>query len=343
MADLLFPTSNELRLIEQEKLPRLLADRIWSTFFPIENSDTAQVSWEQEDNYLGLQQVRGLGGDPPRVSKVGLKRYTMSPGVYGEFEMVDEIELTERRQYGTWGQPASIDDIVMRIQDKLLGRRLDRIEWIVWTLLTSGVFSVAGPSGAILHTDAYTTQTFTATVPWATVATATPIADFRAIQLLGRGRSVDFGPSATAYMNRVTFNSLMTNKNANDLNGQRGPGGGTVIAPDEVNRILVAQGLPQFAIYDEGYLSEPSGTFVPYIADARVIVIGKRTSGAPIGSYKMTRNVNNPDMGPGAYTAVIDHGASGPGQRIPRLIEVHDGHNGGLCLTAPSAVIRMIV
>jgi hypothetical protein len=339
MADFNFPTSNELRLIEQDKMPRLLGERPIFGYFPTEESDASQLSWEQEDNYLGLQQVRGLGGNPPRVNKTGVKRYTMFPGVYGEYEPIDEIELTLRRQFGTWATPVSIDDLVTRVQDKLLLRRRDRMELILWNLAINGTFSVAGPSGAILHTDSYSPQTFSAVVAWSTVATATPLADFRAVQLLGRGHSVNFGRGALAYMNRITFNSLIANTNAADLGGRRGSGLQSINGPGLLNQLLGQDDLPDFAIYDEGYLSEPSGTFVPFIPNAKVVVFGQRPGGTPIGGYRMTRNVNNPGMAPGAYTRVIDHGD----QRIPRSIEVHDGHNGGPVIYYPSAIAVMSV
>lgn len=339
MTEFGYPTSNELREIEQDKMPRLLDERPIFQYFPVENADAVQLTWEQEDNWLGLQQVRGIGGDPPKVSKVGIKRYTMLPGVYGEFEPLDEIELMERRRFGTWGTPVSIDDLVVRSQDRLLLRRRDRMEVILWNLVVAGVFSVAGPSGAILHTDAYTTQTYTAGVTWATVATATPLADFRAVQLLARGHSVDFGPGATAYMNRVTANKLLSITNQNDIAGRRGQNATTINNLTMVNEILMGEGLPNVAIYDEGYLSEPSGTFTPFIADNTVVVIGRRPGGAPIGAYRNVRNVNNPDMAPGAYQRVIDHFED----RIPRSIEVHDGHNGGPVIYYPSAIVVMNV
>lgn len=322
-------------------MPRLLAERpvFASDFFPIDTADAAQLSWEQEDNYIGLQQVRGLGGDPPKVQKTGVKRYSMFPGVYGEFEPLDEIEMTLRRQYATWATPVSLDDLVMKIQDKLLLRRLDRIELIVWTLLTTGTFAIAGPAGAILHTDAYTVQTFTASVGWGTSATATPLADFRAVQLLARGHSVNFGPAATAYMNRVTFNKLITNTNAADLGGRRTTGLEAIEGPADVTRVLARDGLPGIEIYDEGYLSEPSGTFVPFIANDKVVVKGRRPSGARVGEYRMVRNVNNDDMAPGPYQKVIDHGD----KRVPRLVEVHDGHSGGPVIYFPSAIVLMNV
>jgi hypothetical protein len=339
MAELQYPTSNELIAIAQDKMARLLEERPVFGFFPVRDVDASQLTWEQEDNYQGLQQVRGLGGEPPKVTKTGVKRYTMFPGIYGEFEPIDEVELTLRRQYGTWGTPVGIDDLVMRVQDKLLLRRRDRIEAIVWTLIVAGVFSVAGPNGAILHTDAYTTQTFSAVVPWATAATATPLADFRAVQLLSRGHSVNFGAMATAYMNRVTYNALISNTNQADLGGRKGGGLQSINGPGMLNQLLAQDDLPQFQIYDEGYLSEPSGAFVPFIPNNKVVVIGRRPGSAPIGEYRMTRNVNNPNMAPGAYQKVLDHGD----RRVPRLIEVHDGHNGGPVLYYPSAIAVMNV
>jgi hypothetical protein len=245
----------------------------------------------------------------------------------------------ERRKIATWGTPIDVSDLVVKAQDRLLSRRRDRQESILWTLVLSGVFSVAGPSGAILHTDAYTTQTYNASVGWGTTATATPLADFRAVQLLARGHSVNFGSAARAFANRVTVNKLLSNTNANDIAGRRGPALATLNSLADMNTIFLNEGLPQIEIYDEGYLSEPSGTFVPYIPDDVVAVFGRRSDGAPIGNYRMVRNVNNPNMEPGAYQKVIDHGD----KRVPRLIEVHDGHNGGPVIYFPSAIVVMDV
>lgn len=339
MAEFQYPTSNELREIEQDKLPRLSADNPIFRYFPAEEKDAVQLTWEQEDNWLGLQQVRGMGGDPPRIQKVGLKRYTMLPGIYGEYEPIDEIELMERRRIATWGEPINVSDLVVKAQDRLLMRRIDRMASILWTLVLSGVFSVAGPSGAVLHTDAYTTQSFNATVGWGTTATATPLQDFRAVKLLARGHSIDFGPQSRAFMNQVTANKLLSNQNDNDIHGRRGPALATLNSLVDMQTILTGEGLPTIEVYDDGYLSEPSGTFVPFIPDDVVAVFGRRTSGATIGNYRMVRNVNNPNMEPGAYQKVIDHGD----KRVPRLIEVHDGHNGGPVIYFPSAIVVMDV
>lgn len=332
-----YPINTELQAVAQKKLPNLIKSRPIFDILPMRDVDADVVMWDQEDNYVGLQQIRGLNGQPVRVKRVGGKRYLMQPGVYGEFLVVDEVEITRRRGYGSYGGAISIDDLVMKLQDQLLGRRLDRIEKIGWDLLTSGTFSVAGPDGLTYQTDTFSLQTFSAGTAWSTAATSTPLADFRAVQLLSRGYSVNFGAAAKAYMNRVTFNNLIKNTNAADLGGKRTNGLASVNDINGLNVVLAGEDLPQIVIFDGGY-QDDSDTFQPYIANAKVIVVGTRTDGAAIGEYQMTRNANNLNAAPGAYMKVVDEV-----ERVPRLIEVHDGHNGGPALFFPSAIVAMSV
>lgn len=339
MATFIYPSNAELSLIAQKKIPNLIQNRPIFDILPIVNKDTDIIKWEQKDNYFGLQQVRGLGGSPSRVARVGGKQYTMIPGVYGEFTTVDELELTRRRPYGQFNGSVSIDDLVMECQDQLLGRRLDRIEKIGWDLLTAGTFSVAGPDGLTYHTDTFSLQTASAAVAWATFATATPLKDFRAVQLLSRGYSINFGATAKAYMNRVTFNNLVANTNTSDLAGRRTSGLQSVLTLGEINSVLAGEDLPQIVIFDGGYLSDASDTFVPFIANSKVVIVGSRNDGASIGNYVYTRNANNPDLGPGAYMKVVDNGD----EEVPRMIAVHDGHNGGPIIEYPSAIVILTV
>lgn len=334
-----YPTSAELRLIAQELVPQLQANRVVFDFFPTRDVDSPVVAWDQIDNYVGLQQVRGLNGEPPRVKPIGGKRYVMNPGVYGEFALIDELEITTRRQYGTFNAPISLDDLVMQKQRQLLGRRLDRQESQIWTLLATGTFSSSdNPGGSVLHTDSYTTQVYSAGVAWATSATATPLADVRAVQLKSRGYSVDFGARAKMYMNRSTMNAILSNTNPADLGGRRGAGLSSINGPAQVNELLAMDDLPNIVVYDRGYLDD-SGTFQLFVPNNKVIVIGARLDNDPVGEFQMTRNANNPNSAPGAYTKIIDRGED----TVPRSIEVHDGWNGGLALFHPAAIVVMTV
>lgn len=333
MANYIFPTNQELKVVEQDKIHALsMADPIFE-HFPVVNVDSHVLSWEQRDNYQGLQQVRGLNGMPKRVNAIGGRRYTMEPGVYGEFMPIDELELTTRRQWGTHGDAIDISDLVMEKQDQLLARRTDLIKSILWNLVTSGTFTVLNDQGKQLYAGTFPLQTAAAAVAWGTSATATPLKDFRAVQLLARGRSVSFGGQAKAYMNRVTFNKLVSNTNTADIAGRRTSGLQTVLNLNEINAVLMGEDLPQVVIHDEGYIND-SGTFVPFIANDKVVVIGARPGGQALGDYAFTRNANNPNMEPGAYTKVNDEV-----DEVPRRIVVHDGHNGGPRIYFPGAIV----
>lgn len=334
MATYTFPRAADLQQIEQVLVPQMaLADPIFS-HFPIVNVDNHLIVWEQKDNYQGLQGVRGMNGELGRVTAVGGKRYIYEPGVYGESMDIREGEITARRRWGTFGEVIDLTDLVAEKQEQLLQRRFNRLKYILWTLLSTGTFSVATAQGVVIHTDTYPVQTFTATVPWATVATATPIADLRAVQLLARGKGVSFGPSATLYLNLTTINNMLGNTNANDLGGRLAFNGSKLNSLADVNSILNANGLPAIQPYEGGYEDETS-TWQMYLANAKGVLVGARDSGSKIGEYRMTRNANNPGAAPGPYTEVV------MGTDPPKNVRVYDGHNGGPVIYFPGAVVRL--
>jgi hypothetical protein len=339
-SEFLYPTNIELRTIEQDLLPVLTNNDPIFTHFPITSVNDDLLAWEAYDNFKGLQGVRGLNGEPGRVKSIGAKRYIAQPGYYGEFATIDEQDLTRRRPLGTFAGTVDITDLVRQKQDQLLNREIMRVRSIIWGLVTTGTFSVLSDGGNVVHTDKYTFQTATAAVPWATVATATPIKDFQAIQLLSRGTSVQFDSGASAYMNRTTFNNLINNTNSNDLDGRRATQIKAVMNLDELNRVLLASGLPQVEIFDDGYYND-AGTWTQFIPDGKVVVVGRRTNGANLGEYRMTRNANNPNMEPGSYVKVVD--SADTGNPVPRLITVHRGHNGGPVMFYPNGVVILTV
>lgn len=339
-----FPTQQELKEIEQVKLPVLTMDDPVFDEFPITEVNSWRLRWEQLDNYQGLQNVRGLDGQPGRVKLVGSSAFDYEPGVYGDFTPIGEKMLSEARELGQYDKPASLDTFVGRAQTMLLTRRIDRIRYIIWTLLTSGTFAIARDDGTILHTDVFPLKTYSAAVSWGTFATATPYADLRGMVLKQRGQSVDFGAGGKLYMNQVSVNNLLANTNANDLFGRKASSGATLNSLTDINTIGAAQSLPTIIPYDWGYLSDgtdgnSAGTFVPFIPNGVAVLVGKRTNGAPLGEYRMSRNANNANMEAGAYTRVIDHGE----REIPRKIDVHDGHNGGPVIYFPGAVVVMSI
>jgi hypothetical protein len=193
--ELTYPTNNQLQLIERDLLPQLqLVDPIFRAF-PINNRDAHVISWEVRDNLSGMQQIRGLDGQPASVQAQGANRYTYEPGVYGEFAPVDETEITTRRPYGALAGTVSIDDLVAERHERLASRQITRIRYNIWTLLSTGVLSVLNGANTTLFKGKFPIKTYSASVTWATVATATPLADFRAMQLPTRQeRRVRSGP-----------------------------------------------------------------------------------------------------------------------------------------------------
>lgn len=336
MATYSYPTSAQLREIEQEVLPRLMADDPFFEIMPVETVDDYLLVWEQQDNFLGLQQVRGLDGAFPRVIKTGAKRYQMEPGVYGEYVDLNETELTRRRQLGQWTGPVNISDLTRTAQDQLLQRRLDRIRYIGWTLLATGTFSIAGPNGAVLHTDTYSLQTASAAVAWGTAGSATPLVDFRTVQLLGPAKGANFGAGARAFMNRTTFNKLVGNTNSADLGGRYTVLQNTARSVGTINQVTAAEDLPEIVIYDTGYFTD-AGTFTRFLANDKVVIVGQRPGGRRVGAYRMVRNVNNPNLAPGPYTEVIQQ------PNPPKRIDVFDGHNGGPVVEFPGSVAILTV
>lgn len=338
-----FPEAIELEQIEQRTLPRLIPDG--SPFFenfPFEPREDTLIRWEQEGNYTGLMNFRGYGSKPGRVVRVPWQGYMATPGVYGEFIMLEEEELTRRRRAATFGTKIPIEDMVAAAQRQLLTRRIARQEKILADLTIYGTYSVPDASGATMKTDSYTPQTSASSIAWSNWSTATPIADIRTAQLVPFGQSVDMGPSARIYMNRVQFNNMIRNTNTNDLGGRRLLGLTPANSIGMINEILAAENLPQIMIYEGFYLADDStqfygGTATRFIPNNYAVIFGRRQSGAKPGSFMYTLNINAANAAPAPYTRVIDRGS----WEIPGTVEVHDGFNGGPTLKYPGAIVVM--
>lgn len=347
MADFALPTSADLKEVEQAMLPLLTQDDPIFESFPIVEEDADVLLWEQRERYTGLQNARGLGGEYQAVDMVPLKRFWTPFGEFGEHFPIDEAMLKRMRKPGTFGTPISIADVVGPAQEYALQRRINRIRYNLWTTITTGTITVTDRGSRTIYTETYSVQTFSATVGWSTLATATPLADIRAVQLFGRGYSLDFGKKAKLFMNRATYNYFVQNNNSADLKGIRMNYGATVNSLSDVNKLNDNLDLPEIVIYDEGWLSDhptPTSTrdrqFNLFIPTGKAVLVGKRRGGTPLGNYVMGRNVDNPNMAPGAFMAVEDMGEHGV---HPRRLAVYDGHSGAIKVPYPEGVVVMSV
>jgi hypothetical protein len=320
--------------IEQQYLPIMdFARSPFAEIFPFRMLDKGLVVWEQYDNFYGLMSFRGYNGEPIRVKKTGFKQYSMEPGVYGNFSNVDEKEMTERRRFATVNDPTDLTDLTTLEFRKLLQMRIMRIQWIEAQLVTQGQFVVTNGTGTVVHSDGYQQRTYTATTPWSNYTTATPLGDIRGVQLMHRGYSVRFDSSSTLWMNQKQLNYALNNQNPSDLYGRRVDGLSTINTLALLNKFLAGENLPQIGVYDEGYYDD-NQVFNLWIPTGSAFVMGKRTSGAPIGGFCYTRNAVNGGQ-PGPYSFI----KADKLRDVPPECQVHDGFNGGPVLEFPSALV----
>lgn len=322
--------------IEQKLLPDLTASNPIFSLFPFDGDRRHMIEWEQEDNYSGTQQLRGYNGLPLSVTLVGSKRYKAEPGVYGEFVTLDEEELSIRRERASYGGdgPINVTDMVGRAAKQLLVRRLNLVRKVCWNLVLNGTFSVAHKITGVAYTGSYTPPTFTPNPLWNVPATSTPLKDMRAYKAFEIGQSCSFGTGAVQYCNWQTSETILANTNDDDLGGRLLGGGNTVNSLDDVNKLLVANGVPPLVVHNGGY-PDDNGTWQYDIPEGKVLVVGKRPSGARVGKYRYTININSPSSAPKPYMRVFDRSTD----QVPGLIEVHDGHNGGPLVQFPGSVI----
>lgn len=338
---LVFPTSAELTEIDPVLFDQLtLQDPIFE-FFPLESDPIPRLVWRQADPTTGLMQFRGLDGEPRLVPNKGFGQFEAKPGVFGEKMVIDETEMTLRARMGTWSESIDVTGLVTERQEMLIHRHISRIKWLIWTLVSTGSYVVLDATGEVVDFAAFEPKTFVAPVGWTNQATATPIANFRAVKLLSRGQSVSFGNGSVAMMTEATAQKMYANTNANDLGGRRAEGLSSVDGLAPTNRILEREDLPRVVIYEGGYLDD-SGTWRTWIPDDTVVVFGRRENNARLGAFRYTLNRVNPGMTAAPYVRVVPKGM-GPDQAPPPKIEVHRGFNGGPIIFYGGAVVIMKV
>jgi hypothetical protein len=317
---------------------------------PLKAENSAELRWTQEDSDYGLAQWRGMNGEPGKVKRLGETTTVFEPGVYGETSEVDEQELTQRAQLGTNGaMPIDVQDLIGAIDRQLIRRDIARKTYNIWNALQGTLtLSKPGANGGTQQTFSYVVQTYTANPAFSNLSTGAPIQTFQAVQQLGVGRSLDLGAGATAYCNQYTFNNILNNANAADFGGRRDMYGATLNNLMMVNNYWQSQNLPKFVISDNGYYPTQTSAlnanvgpanFSKFIPNNKIIVVGRRTDGSPIGKYAMTRHVvGTPASGDWRIVQDAFKGMNAPLQ-VPGYIRIGRGHNGGPVIHYSSAIV----
>lgn len=327
-ANFTFPTPIQLQEIQRVFQPEYVKEDPIFDFFPIVTKDSWRIKWRQRDNFVGLQQVRGLGGAFGVIEKAGMKEYDTEPSVYGEALYWGEEELTEKAQIASLTGFASIDEEVTEGVKQLDFREVMRIRHLLWTLVSTGVVTVADRTGAVKAEYRYPFTTVNAAVAWGTRASATPFADLTGLRKRAAGQGCTFGKGSKLFVNAIDAENLFLNANAADVFGRRNSYGATYNSLPDLNKLFKEQSgdddLPEIAIWDGGHYSDAT-TFVRHIPTGKAILLGKRLDGSPLGEYRVCRNLNNPDGSAGFYQRLRDLRQF----RSPPAFELEKGHNGG--------------
>lgn len=339
-AQFAYPTAYTLRRIEQDLLPSLTEDDPAFDMFPITTVDAPKVVWEQRDNPYDLMPARSINGTAQFIQLLGGNRFELDPGRYSAFTTLPESIIEQMRNYGEYHEPMNLEEHVMVAQDRLLDMRLKRMRWIIWTLITSGSYTIFAPNGGIVETNTYPFQQITTVTAWSNLNNATPLQDMRYAKTLQVGHSVRFDRAGKAFCNFNTMNNLLNNNNSADIGGKRRDVGATFNSLENINEVFTANDLPAIEAYAEGYY-DSAGTFHTFIPDNIVVIVGRRINGETVGEFQMTRNAANADAAPGPYTFVTD--SIQTGVPVPRTIRVDDGFNGGVAMWYPNAVIILNV
>lgn len=337
------PTQAEIQRLQMELFPRYLNGRVGLEILPFKTTELSSIILQQPDIFKGLQAFRGLGKPtaqvPERYNPYGTMTY-VEPGYYGEHDQVGEEIMTKwaSTNLNNCNNAFDVSEYTTWIQQRLLERRANRMEYNAWQVLTFGRYQALNLAGQVIFEQQFNNQSVSAAVPWTNFAGSFPLRDFRQIQLLGRGTSARFDTCARAYMNRQTANLLFSNVNTQDVGRIGLSACCTFMSPEMINQQFAAQGLPQIVVYDEGYIDDAGG-FNPYIPYGYVIIVGCRPNNVPPGHFWLTRNAAGCGIESGAWQKIVDT----CDREVPRRIIIYDGFNGGPALEYPRMVVVLRV
>ena len=297
-----FPTPVELDFMTQEYVVNRERFR-GQQIIPFKETMLPTVQWDELDNERGMTSAHQQDADPKIVDRPGSKLREYTPIFFKESEIIKESELLNARALGTLNGMISMDDLVATRLKARIDKDFIRAEWLIWSML-NGAISIN--ENGVVVSETFASPTYTPSVNWDQHATATPLADPRAIALALRGTGAS-GQRAIVMINQTDMNHVLANTNANDFFGFVNENfKKTTYSVEELNRILSANALPSFEVYDEGYI-DSSGTFQTFITNGRPVVLGKRNGSMPLGNFMLTPSLHEERNGmpAGGFFSVI--------------------------------------
>lgn len=300
------PTTEEATALIREWRPDPSVYR-GREILPERGRSALKLKYDRELRRGGMTFAHALDADPRLISRVGREKYEVEPAYFMEGFYLAHSDLLTIRQDNVLNERAGRD--LVTEQFAALDQRLAvRQEWLIWSAL-KGAVSIVDENG-VSYTETWDVQTYDASAGggtlWTTTATADPIKDFGAVRKLARGKGFTF-QGARAYMNQTTADLLLSNAKLIGLLEKDNRAGLVVTAESALQYFSSIAGVVP-TVYDEGYIDD-SNTWIPFIPDNRVVVVGRTTMGEELGylgSVPSASNggIDNPQ--PGKFAVVED-------------------------------------
>ena len=307
--------------------------------FPLTKRDEWQLVYERLWMMTGLQNARGEGGPTGPLPRQGLDQLAVDPGMYGDHGEITEMEANKLREVGDIAAFQGLTRQLDRITRNLTDRYINRLQYNIALMLINGTFTANDATGREQIREIYNIPQYTPGDYFDDLAGSTPLAYLRnLIPKLELGVSVNFRQGAML-MSRPTANLFVNNANSADLGGKRLNIGSTINSVEDVNKILVTNDLPQIEVIDDGYYPNPPSTgrpsnFQRFFTNGKVVLVGAREDGEPIGEYRLCRAIQN-GVGskPGEWYKFKDNTDQHPWNMVAYM-----GHNGGPVPYYPEAI-----
>lgn len=265
-----------------------------------ENPNSEIVAWHELPYVHGLLPAYTPGSAPQVEGVEGLKAYAEKTLHFAKTYQVLGTEIINRLRPGTSDQMAG-EWLAMRAIRRgniHLDSRNRQQRWA--TLFGSNAVDDNG----VKRTITQAVQTALASTPWSTVASADMIADLAAF-----GEKFDnvSDGKIVAYISKKTAKYMMQNAKFLAL-----VAGKSNIQPSEVNIKNIGKLVAEFSgvvdeirIYNGGYLNS-SRVKQFYIPEGKMLLAAQPPDGYPVGAYRTTPAVQNPNFSSGRWSVVDD-------------------------------------
>jgi hypothetical protein len=241
---------------------------------PMKNYPVDTIEWDIVVGAMGMTPAVYPDAESPVKAHPAIKHKSFKTVQWREKFIFGETDLVMLRRPGTYDENYGNQMIADRLQD--LNTRIEtRLEYLRWAML-AGSITVTYPDAKtqVIDYEVPSGNKPTAATPWATEASADPIANVNAWKMLFRGTPVALG---SLEMTQETYNHLPSNTAIKALIqyqfGYDLVRSGGLVPLGAIQEAL--SGVP-IIVNDSGYIND-SGTFVPFIADDFVVCLPKAT------------------------------------------------------------------